>query len=93
MHTLIIIGLGLALLAGMLMIVRTAGGSPAAVSTTLLAFVPLWLWGAGVNLAFGVLRAGYSLGDEVPVFLVVFAVPAAAALGMRWRVSRATRQR
>jgi len=34
----------------------------------------------------GVKRAGYSVADEAPVFLVVFAVPAALALLLWWKV-------
>jgi hypothetical protein len=33
-------------------------------------------------------RAGYSVADEAPIFLVVFAVPAAAAGLVWWRFSR-----
>jgi len=34
----------------------------------------------------GVKRAGYSVADEAPVFLVVFAVPAALALLLWWKL-------
>jgi hypothetical protein len=43
-------------------------------------FIPLWLVGAGINLWVGVARAGYSVAEEAPIFLLVFAVPAAVAL-------------
>jgi hypothetical protein len=33
-------------------------------------------------------RAGYSVADEAPIFLVVFAVPAAGAGLVWWRFSR-----
>jgi hypothetical protein len=33
----------------------------------------------------GVSRAGYSVAEEAPVFLVVFAVPAAVAAVLWWR--------
>jgi hypothetical protein len=46
----------------------------------------LWLVGAAVNMAIGVKRAGYTVADEAPVFLVVFAVPALVALFLRWRL-------
>ena len=35
----------------------------------------------------GVSRAGYSVADEAPVFLVVFGVPAAVAALLAWRWS------
>jgi hypothetical protein len=34
----------------------------------------------------GVTRAGYPFADEAPVFLVVFAIPAAAALASWWKL-------
>jgi transporter family protein len=47
-----------------------------------------WLVAAGANLWVGVARAGYSVADEAPVFLLVFAVPAGVALLAGWWVSR-----
>ena len=44
----------------------------------LLWFVALWLAAAGFNMWVGVAKAGYSVGDELPVFLLLFGVPAAA---------------
>ena len=37
------------------------------------------------NLWVGVARAGYSVGEEMPIFLLIFAVPAAAAVLARWK--------
>jgi hypothetical protein len=36
----------------------------------------------------GVTRAGYSVRDEMPVLLVVFAVPAIVASIIAWQASR-----
>jgi len=36
-------------------------------------------------MAIGVRRAGYTVAEETPVFLVVFSVPALLALFLRWR--------
>jgi hypothetical protein len=33
----------------------------------------------------GVRKAGYSFKDQAPVFVVIFAVPAAAALYVWWK--------
>ena len=60
MHTAIVIGIGLALLAACLLLGRLAGGPPAQ-PTAALVFVPLWLIGAGVNMALGVKKAGYTV--------------------------------
>jgi hypothetical protein len=35
-----------------------------------------------------VTRAGYSVAEEAPIFLVVFAVPAAVALLVAWGLTR-----
>lgn len=50
-----------------------------------LVFVPLWFLAATLNLYIGVRSAGYGVGEELPVLLVVLAVPAAAALAIWWR--------
>jgi hypothetical protein len=51
-------------------------------------FIPLWLVAAGINMWVGVSKAGYSVADEAPIFLVVFAVPALVALLILGRLSR-----
>jgi hypothetical protein len=79
MHTLKVIAGGFILLTVCLLIGRLAGAK---------LFIPLWLLLAGVNLWIGVTRAGYTVADEAPIFLVVFAVPAAAALLLVWWLSR-----
>ena len=83
MHTIIVIGIGLGLLGLCALAGRTFGGS-SGTAMAILAFLPLWLIGAAINMYIGVTRAGYSVADETPIFLIVFAVPAAAAL-WAWR--------
>ncbi len=90
MHSLKIIAGGLALLAVCLLMGwrasrpdRTAGFARAA-----RLFLPVWLLAALINMWFGVTRAGYSVAEEAQVLLVVFAIPAAAAMLIWWRVSR-----
>ena len=85
MHTAIVIGIGFAVLAAYLVVGRAVGGA-AAVPTAALVFLPIWLLGAAVNMAIGVRRAGYTVAEEAPVFLIVFAVPALLALFLRWRL-------
>ena len=57
-----------------------------ALPTAALIFLPLWFIGAGVNMAIGVRKAGYTVAEEAPVFLLVFAIPALVALLLRWRL-------
>ena len=91
MHTIKVIAGGLALLALCLFIGRAFGGpGPAAgIAQGAKIFVPIWFVVAGVNLWLGVSKAGYTLADEAPIFLLVFAVPAAAALLFWWLAARA----
>jgi hypothetical protein len=90
MHTLKVIAGGFILLAVCLLIGRLAGGPSAeGVAGAAKVFIPLWLLLAGVNLWIGVTRAGYTVAEEAPIFLVVFALPAAAALLLVWWLSRA----
>lgn len=85
MHTVSVMGIGFILLAVCALLGHTFGGS-SGVATGLLIFLPLWLIGAAVNLAIGVRQAGYTLQEEAPIFLLVFAVPAAVALLLWWRL-------
>jgi hypothetical protein len=76
--------LGLCLLAGRLL----ASPGLVGLATAAKIFIPLWLLGAGINMWLGVTKAGYSVRDEIPYFLVVFAVPAAVAAILVWRLTR-----
>ena len=83
MHTIKIIGAGILLLAIFVLAGRALGNA----SRAALYFLPVWLAGAGFNLWNGVANAGYSVRDEAPIFLLVFAVPAVFALLTWWRLS------
>jgi hypothetical protein len=80
MHTLKVIAIGFAVL-----VACSVGGyftaGTAGISRGALVFLPLWAIGAGINMYLGVKRAGYSIADEAPILLLVFAVPAAVAIG------------
>ena len=52
---------------------------------SLWAFAAVWLVVAALNMWLGVTKAGYSVAEELPIFVVVFIVPAAAALLIKWR--------
>ena len=78
-HTVKVIACGLVLLTLCLVFGRAAGAK---------LFLPLWLVAAIVNLWIGVSRAGYTVADEAPVFLIVFGVPAAVALAALWQMSK-----
>jgi hypothetical protein len=83
MHTLIVVAVGFGVLALCLLLGKLTGFGLAAAA---LLFLPLWLIGAAINMYLGVKTAGYSIADETPVLLIVFAIPAAAALVIWWRM-------
>jgi hypothetical protein len=85
MHTVIVLAIGFGLL-GLCALVGRGLGDTAAAGTAALVFIPLWLIGAGINMYAGIKKAGYSVADEAPIFFVVFAIPAAAALFLWWRL-------
>lgn len=85
MHTAIVIGTGFVLL-GLSAFAGFLFGGKATVPMALLAFLPIWLIGAGVNMYMGVKSAGYSVAEEMPMFLIVFGVPAIVALAIWWYV-------
>ena len=81
-HTLKVIAGGLALLGLCLLVGRWLGGPVPAVglAKAIRVFIPLWLVAAGINMWVGVSKAEYSVAEEAPIFLVVFAAPTAVAL-------------
>ena len=88
MHTLMVIGIGLVLIAVFILVGRQfGGGGSAAAAASALWFIPFWLVAAGFNLSIG-MRHGYSFAEELPIGLVVFGVPAGIAAVIWWRFSR-----
>ena len=85
MRTLIFIGIGFALL-GLCLGAGWLAGGGAKLKLAALAFVGLWFIAAAVNMYVGVARAGYTFMEELPIFLLIFAVPAIAALLARWKL-------
>ena len=82
MHTIKVLAVGFVLLGVFVVLGRVLGnGSKAA-----LYFLPVWLAAAAINLWLGVAKAGYSVRDEAPIFLLIFAVPSAVALLLWWKL-------
>ncbi len=82
MRTAIIIAAGL-VLAALFVFGGRFIGQTAALGAKI--FIPLWFIAAAVNMWLGVAKAGYSFMEELPIFLVIFAVPAAAAGFVWWK--------
>lgn len=77
MHTIMVVSGGLLLLA----LMAVAGKMTSlGMGRALLWFIPVWLVCAAVNMWVGVTRAGYTVAQEFPILLLVFAVPAGIAL-------------
>jgi hypothetical protein len=86
MHTIKVVSGGFLLLTIFLFVARYLEGAHAgAIRNAAKYFLPSWLVLAGVNMWFGVSRANYSVREETPMFVLVFAVPAIAVLLVLWR--------
>lgn len=89
MHTIVVMASGLALLVICLVLGRFVGVAPTpGMAKGALWFIPLWLIAAAANLYVGVSRAGYSVADETPIFLLIFSVPAIVAIVIWWRLKQ-----
>lgn len=85
MHTVKLLATGFLLLAACIVACRLRGFPLLGPKI----FIPIWAAAAGVNMWYGVSRAGYSVADEAPMFLLVFGVPAAVAGFLWWRMAPA----
>jgi len=88
MRTAMII-LGGFVLLGLCVLIGRFVGEPGthSVVTAVKVFLLLWLAAALYNMYMGVTSAGYSVSEELPIFLVIFALPAAAAVFLWWKFS------
>lgn len=86
MRTLIFILAGFALLAVCLGVAKLLSANLAgATRYATIAFLALWFVVAAVNMWVGVARAGYSVAEELPIFLLLFGLPAALAIFVKWK--------
>lgn len=87
MRTVTIILGGFALLAVCVAASRWFAGSGASNAGAAKIFIPIWLFAAAINMWIGVARAGYSVAEEFPIFLLIFGLPTAAAFLLWWKFS------
>jgi hypothetical protein len=83
---------GLFLLAGLLLLPAAlllgklfSSNYPGSTFAAVVAYVAIWFLIAGFNMWVGVARAGYSVAEELPIFLLIFGLPAALALILKWK--------
>lgn len=87
MRTVLFLAAGFLMLGASVLLARLFSGNyPGATLIATVAFVAVWLLIAGFNMWVGVAKAGYPFADELPIFLAIFAVPAAAAIVMKWKL-------
>jgi hypothetical protein len=89
MRTAIIIVGGVLLFGIFALVARFVGGTQA-IGMAAKIFIPVWLVAALINMWIGVSRAGYSIAEELPIFLLIFAIPAAVAAFTWWKLPAAT---
>jgi hypothetical protein len=78
---------GFLLLAASLLLGRLFSANyPSATVVATVAYVALWFVIAGANMWIGVAKAGYSVAEELPIFALIFVLPAAAAIILKWKV-------
>lgn len=82
MRTLIIIIGGLVLWGASLGVARLMAAS--AKSATIV-FVVLWFMVAAANMWIGISQAGYTFKEELPIFLLIFLLPVAVAILVKWK--------
>lgn len=58
---------------------------PGAVAIAIYSFVAIWLAATAFNMWVGVSHARYSLREEFPIMLLLFTLPTAVALIVRWK--------
>jgi hypothetical protein len=86
MRTALFLTSGLLLMASLLIVAKLFSEHFPSAPNWVLAFgLSLWLAVTAANMGIGVAKAGYSVTEELPILLLLFGVPAAVAVLVRWR--------
>ena len=87
MRTTLFLIAGFLLLGALLVVARLFSAHvPNATAWAIGVFVVVWFVVTAANLAVGVWQAGYSVMEELPIFLLLFVVPVAVGLCLKWKV-------
>jgi hypothetical protein len=63
----------------------TANLSPSAATIATATFIAIWLILAALNMWLGISTAGFTFMQELPIFLLIFLLPAAVAALVKWK--------
>jgi hypothetical protein len=86
MRTALFIAVGLTVWAAGVGITRhVVGASSSSMMTVTVLFLAVWFLVAAINMWVGVTRAGYSFAEELPIFFLIFLVPAVIAGVAKWK--------
>jgi hypothetical protein len=78
---------GFLLLAAIFILARLFSHNfPTVMKVAVVAFIALWLAIVSFNMWVGVVKAGYSFAEELPVLFVLFLPPAIVAAILAWRL-------
>lgn len=89
MHMLFVIIGGALLLTVFCLFGGLWGADMTALAPAAKAIIPVWFIVTLVNMYMGVTRAGYTVMDELPILVLVFAVPAVIAATVIWQFAKA----
>lgn len=62
-----------------------ANASSRSVTVATMVFAVTWFLAAAANMWIGVSQGGYAFKDELPIFLLIFLVPVATAMVVKWK--------
>ena len=86
MRTILFLTSGLLLMASLLIVAKLFSEHfPSAPNLAVAIGLGFWLAVTGANMWIGVSKAGYSVTEEMPIVVLLFAVPAAVAVLLRWK--------
>ena len=86
MRTVLFLVAGLLLMGAFLVLGKLFTGQYAkSAQVATFAFIAVWFVVAAVNMWLGVASAGYAVRDELPIFLLIFGVPTALAVLVKWQ--------
>lgn len=88
MHMVQVIAGGIVLLGVFCLFGKLWGAGGMSIALAAKVFIPAWLVISVVNMWIGVSRAGFTVMQELPILLVVFAAPSAIALIVIWQLAR-----